>query len=112
MSVASPSDGFAGLIVGINAFELLKFAGRLRASHRSSDLIHKLDNQLLPSVASRNSLLDGLIAADEYCRASALRCDFVLQPVLFTRRAPAGPEVRLARTLRQVYPRYDACSRR
>jgi lysophospholipase L1-like esterase len=107
MSVASPSDGFAGLIVGINAFELLKFVGRLKASHESSDLLQKLDNELLPSVARRNSLLDGLIAADEYCRVSALRCDFVLQPVLLTRRAPIGPEVRLARTLRQVYPRYD-----
>src|SRR5262249_26087544 len=35
MSVASPSDGFAGLIVGINTFELLKFVGRLKASHES-----------------------------------------------------------------------------
>jgi lysophospholipase L1-like esterase len=108
MSVASPSDGFAGLLVGINAFELLKFVGRLTASHASSDLLQRLDNELLPSVARRNSLLDGLIAADEYCRVSALRCDFVLQPVLLTRRAPIGPEIMLARTLRQVYPRYDA----
>src|SRR5262245_33708706 len=107
MSVASSSDGFGGLIVGINAFELLKFVGRIKASHASSDLLQKLDNELLPSVARRNSLLDGLIAADEYCRISALRCDFVLQPVLLTRRAPIGPEIRLTQTLRQVYPRYD-----
>jgi len=106
MSVASPSDGF-GLIVGINAFELLKFVGRLKASHASSDLLQKLDNELLPNASRRNSLLDGLIAADEYCRVSALHCDFVLQPVLLTRRAPIGPEIRLARTLRQVYPRYN-----
>ena len=33
MNVASPPDGFAGLIVGINAFELSKFIGRLTASH-------------------------------------------------------------------------------
>src|SRR5262249_51100755 len=108
MSVASPSDGFAGLIVGINAFELLKFVGRLKASHESSDLLQKLDSELLPSVARRNSLLDGLIAADEYCRVSVLRCDFVLQPVLLIRRTPVGPEIRLARALREVYPRYDA----
>lgn len=106
MSVASPPDGFAGLIIGINAFELSKFIGRL--SHASPGLLQKLDNDLLPSVARRNSLLDGLMAADEYCRISALRCDFVLQPVLLTRRAPIGPEIRLARTLREVYPRYDA----
>jgi lysophospholipase L1-like esterase len=108
MSVAGPSDGFAGLIAGVNAFELLKFIGRLKASHGSPDLLQKLDNDLLPSVARRNSLLDGLMAADEYCRLSALRCDFVLQPVLLTRRAPIGPEIKIARTLREVYPRYDA----
>jgi hypothetical protein len=108
MGVATPPDGFAGLIIGVNAFELLKFIGRLRASHASSDLLQKLDNELLPRVARHNSLLDGLIAADEYCRVSALRCDFVLQPVLLTRSIPIGPEIRLARTLREVYPRYDA----
>src|SRR5262245_11545003 len=108
MGVATPPDGFSGLIVGVNAFELLKFIGRLSASRASSDLLQKLDNELLPSVARRNSLLDGLIAADEYCRVSALRCDFVLQPVLLTRRTPIGPEIMLARTLREVYPRYDA----
>jgi lysophospholipase L1-like esterase len=108
MGVATPPDGFAGLIVGVNAFELLKFIGRLRASHPSSDLLQKLDNELLPSLARRNSLLDGLIAADEYCGVTGLRCDFVLQPVLLTRRAPIGPEIRLVRTLRDVYPRYDA----
>src|SRR5262245_29602947 len=108
MGVATPPDGFSGLIVGVNAFELLKFVGRLRASQESSNLLQKLDNELLPSVARRNSLLDGLIATDEYCRVSALRCDFVLQPVLLTRRTPIGPEIRLARTLRAVYPRYDA----
>ena len=108
MGVATPSDGFAGLIVGVMRFEYLKFIGRLRVSHASSDLLQKLDNELLPSVARRNSLLDGLIAADEYCRVSGLRCDFVLQPVLLARRTPIGPEIKLVRTLREVYPRYDA----
>src|SRR5262245_62908736 len=108
MGVATPPDGFSGLIVGVNAFELVKFIGRLRASQGSSVLLQKLDNELLPGVARRNSLLDGLIAADEYCRVSALRCDFVLQPVLLSRRTPVGPEIKLARTLREIYPRYDA----
>src|SRR5262249_39600813 len=36
------------------------------------------------------------------------RCDFVLQPSLLRRRAPVGPELRIDRTLRSVYPRYDA----
>jgi hypothetical protein len=29
----------------------------------------------------------------ESCRVSALRCDFVLQPVLLARREPIGPEI-------------------
>jgi hypothetical protein len=107
MRIASPPDGFAGLTTGINAFELLKVVGRLSASHASSDLLQKLDNELLPRVTRGNSLLDGLIAADEYCRASGLRCDFVLQPELLRRKTPIGPEIRLTQTLTQVYPRYD-----
>jgi lysophospholipase L1-like esterase len=107
MRIASPPDGFAGLTAGINAFELLKVVGRLSASRGSSVLLQKLDSELLPGVARHNSLLDGLIVADEYCRATALRCDFVLQPELLRRKAPIGPEIRLAQTLRQIYPRYD-----
>jgi hypothetical protein len=107
MSVASPSDGFGGLIAGVNSFELLKFFGRLKASQVPSGLLEKLDNELLPSAARHNSLQDGLIAADEYCHESELRCDFALQPVLLNRKTPIGPEIPLGRTLRQVYPRYD-----
>jgi lysophospholipase L1-like esterase len=107
MRVASPPDGFGGLTAGINAFELLKVVGRLSASHASPDLLQRLDNELLPDVARRNSLLDGLIAADEYCRTSKLLCDVVLQPELLKRKTPIGPEIRLAQTLREVYPRYD-----
>ena len=92
-----PSNGFAG------EFELMKLVGRLRASLTRLQKI----NELLPKVARHDPLLDGLIAADEYCHVSALRCDFVLQPALLTRRAPIGPEIKLAKTLRQLYPRFD-----
>ena len=105
MGMASPADGFGGLIAGVNAFELLKAIGRLKVSAPPA-LLEKLDNELLPGASRRNSLLNGIIAADEYCREIALRCDFVLQPVLLSRRKPIGPEIRLAQTLRQVYPRY------
>ena len=106
MSIANPSDALGSLIAGVNAFELLKVIGRLKAS-ASSELLERLDNELLPKIGEHNSLLDGLIAADRYCRESALRCDFALQPVLLMRKTLIEPEVRVAQTLRQLYPRYD-----
>jgi lysophospholipase L1-like esterase len=36
----------------------------------------------------------------------SISCDFILQPMLPTRREPRGSEIRIARTLNQVYPRY------
>jgi hypothetical protein len=108
MSMVVPPDRIAGLISGVNQVELLKFAGRLKALwlSPSSSLLAQLDTELLPALARGNSLRDGLLAADQYCRDSALRCDFVLQPVLLRRKTPVGPEIRLDNTLRHVYPRY------
>jgi hypothetical protein len=37
-----------------------------------------------------------------------MRCDFMLQPMLLTRRTPIGPEVAITQTLKQFHPRYDA----
>jgi hypothetical protein len=61
----------------------------------------------LPSLTQHNSLRDGVIAAGEYCNAVRISCDFMLQPMLLTRKKWNGPEIRLARALNQVYPRYD-----
>jgi lysophospholipase L1-like esterase len=105
MSVESHSDKLGGL--ANNQFELLKLVGLLKARQASSRLLQKLDSELLPSVARHNSLLEGLSSADEYCRVSALRCNFVLQPVLLTRKVRIGSEIGIARTLNQVWPRYD-----
>jgi lysophospholipase L1-like esterase len=109
ISDAAVQGKYAGLISGVNAFELIKVAGRLNAMlvEPSPSLLAKLDNELLPKLALRNSLRDGVIAAQQYCRALAISCDFALQPMLSTRKRPIGPEVRLAKTLSQVYPRYD-----
>ena len=104
MSVESHSYRFGGLA---NKFELLKLVALLKARQASSSLLKKLDSDLLPNVARHNSLLEGLKSADEYCRVSALSCDFVLQPVLLTRKVPIGPEIRIAQTLEEVWPRYD-----
>jgi lysophospholipase L1-like esterase len=105
---ADRPDGAAGLFVGVNEFELLKVMGRLKVSMSdpSPSALARL-GRLVAGLAQRNSLRDGMIAADEFCRATALTCDFVLQPVLSMRKTPIGPEIRLARTVKQVYPRYD-----
>jgi hypothetical protein len=108
MGVVAPPGGVGGLAAGVSEFELLKAAGRLKAlmSAPSADLPSGLDN-LVADLARGNSLHDGLITADALCRASALDCDFVLQPALLLRKTPVGPEIRLARTIRQAYPRYE-----
>jgi hypothetical protein len=72
----------------------------------SPGLVARLDNDILPKLARDNSLRDGVIAADAYCRAAGIGCDFILQPMLLTRREPRGPEIGVARTLKEVYPRY------
>jgi lysophospholipase L1-like esterase len=111
MDAVAPPDGAAGLLVGVNEFELLKAAGRLKARMSDSAAnVPGLDN-LIADLARRNSLRDGVIAADAFCHASALACDFVLQPVLLMRNTPVGPETTLARTIRQVYPRYQEAFR-
>jgi hypothetical protein len=101
-------DDLGRLFSGVNAFELIKVAGRLQTMWRgpSSELLAELDNQTLPELAQRNTLKDGLIAANDYCRRLTLRCDVVLQPVLLARSKPRGPEIVLVRSHEQLYPRY------
>jgi lysophospholipase L1-like esterase len=109
LSHAVPEDRFAGPLRGVNAFELIKVAGRLNSMlvGPSPSLLATLDNETLPKLAQHNSLRDGVIAADAYCRALKISCDFFLQPMLLTRKKPRGPEIMVAQTLNQVYPRYD-----
>lgn len=109
MANAVPPDHLSGLLSGVNAFELIKVAGRLKAilADPPPSLLARFDVDILPRLAQRNTLRDGLIAADEYCRAIAVHCDFMLQPMLLTRKRPVGPEVRVAQTLELIYPRYE-----
>jgi hypothetical protein len=98
------------LVGGPHAFELIKFAHRLSAKFLAPDaaLLNKIDNEVLPRLARTNSLRDGIAAATAYCRTAAMRCDFMLQPMLLARSTPIGPEVAITRALRQFHPRYDA----
>jgi len=51
------------------------------------------------------------MAANAYCRAATLHCDFVLMPLLVTRQSPIGTEAKLAQTFGGLYPRLDVLAR-
>jgi hypothetical protein len=109
LAEAAPQNGFQGMAGGANAFELVKATGRLvaRWGGGSPSMAARFDDQVLPMLARHNTLREGLIEAGEYCRATMIVCDVMLQPMLLTRKVPRGSEVEIARTLRQIYPRYE-----
>jgi lysophospholipase L1-like esterase len=98
------------LLAGPHALELIKVTHRLSAKFLAPDraLLARMDDEILPRLARTKALRDGIAAASAYCRAATMRCDFMLQPMLLTRRTPIGPEVAIAQTLKQLHPRYDA----
>ena len=95
-------------------FELIKTASRLQAisSEPSGQLLQWLDDVALPASLKSNTLRESMVAADQYCRAVKLRCDFALQPMLFGRKTHSGTEVDLLRTFANVYPRIDVLNAR
>jgi hypothetical protein len=95
------------------SFELIKAAHRAIALWEGtpSKILARLDRDILPRIAQHSSLRKGIIAANEYCETVSLRCSFVLQPILPTRKYPVGPEVRVARTLELAFPRLGATTR-
>lgn len=112
---ASATSGRSGPWIG-NAvtFELIKVAVRLQAmwSEPAPQMLQWLDNELLPAALKNNILRDAIAAADDYCRTAKLRCDFVLQPMMYERKTHAGAEARMAQTLARIYPRIDVLSAR
>jgi hypothetical protein len=96
MATAGPQG--PQLLGGAHAFELIKVAHRFSGKYLPPDnaLLARIDNEVLPGLAHSNTLRDG-IAAAAYCRTAAMRCDFMLQPMLLTRRNPVGPEVAMGR---------------
>ena len=87
-------------------FELVKAARRFSGlwSRSSPADLARLDD-VLPRLVRDNSLREGIIAADAYCSAAGLQCDFALQPLLLMRKPRVGPEDRIADTLERLYPR-------
>ena len=87
-------------------FELVKAARRLSAVLKgpSPTAVVEFERHLLPRILQNSSLRQGMIAADKYCRAAALRCEFALQPTLVTRKNRVAPETKMTRTFELVFP--------
>jgi hypothetical protein len=96
----------------IASFELYKTINLIRTTWfvSSPDRLARIE-QSLSGVAKTNRLTEGMIAANDYCRAAALRCDFVLMPLLATRQSPVGTEIKLAQTYGRMYPGLDILTR-
>jgi hypothetical protein len=108
--MANPKKQMYDATEGLTSFELVKAAARLiqTASDPSVGTLDRQGHEMLVHVHQVNRLRAGLTTADEYCNAIHLRCDFVLQPLLFTRARPVGPEIHLIRTFRLLYPGFAA----
>jgi lysophospholipase L1-like esterase len=89
----------------IASFELYRTLDRIRTHWigPSPDRLARIE-QSLAGVPKANRLTDGIMAANDYCRAVALRCDFVLTPLLASRRTPIGTETRLVQWTQNMYP--------
>jgi hypothetical protein len=91
----------------IAGFELYRTIERIRLTWFgvSADRLAQVDARLASYSAQKGSeLADGIVAADSYCTEAALRCDFVLQPLVLFRQSPSGTELRIAQTYLRQYP--------
>jgi hypothetical protein len=101
--------GNAPSLHSIARFELVRTAVRLSAAIFGDQAIlpedweHKVLSRLRQDSAFRQSI----IAASDYCKSTALRCDFVLQPSIFDRKTPFGREARMRAAIAQVNPSLD-----
>jgi hypothetical protein len=96
----------------IASFELYRTIDRIRTTwfDPSPDRLARIEQSLF-RVAKSNRLTEGILAADDYCRSAALRCDFVLMPLLPVRQPKVGTETRLAQTYARLYPGLDVLAR-
>ncbi len=99
-------------INGLASFELVKTAARFMQTltEPSPAVVAQMQDKVRSRVRDNNPLRAGLMAADQYCRSTGLRCDFVLQPLLFTRAHPVGPELRLVQMFRRLYPGFGVAA--
>ena len=92
-----------------NPLELIKVIRALQAKFikPSEGFLAHVDAEVLPNLQQNNSLIKGMAEARSYCRQQRLQCEFVLQPMLLLRKNPVGPEITLARSIKQLEPRWD-----
>ena len=113
LSQANAPRSFGSLADESSGFELFKAAQRIAAMSGgpSPRLPAHLDQNVLLQPIRDNSLREGIHAAATYCENEHLRCDFFLQPLIFTRHPPRGPEAAMARTFGRIYPGFDVLSK-
>ncbi len=111
---ANQGRGFGWLTSEATAFELIKATVRYLAvsGEPSAQRLAHLDGEVLPSILRDSSLREGIRKANAYCEEEKLRCDFVLQPLIFTRENPPPAEARMLRNLNRLYPRLGVLSKR
>jgi lysophospholipase L1-like esterase len=108
-AITPPETRPPRLLDGGNSFELIKVIRVLQAKFikPSEGFLAHLDTEVLPKLLQNNSLIIGMAEARTYCRQERLQCEFVLQPMLLLRKNPVGPEIALARSIKQLEPRWD-----
>jgi lysophospholipase L1-like esterase len=89
----------------VAVFELYKTIDRIQNSWSETPPARMAQiDALISTKAGKNQLVDGVVAANEFCREVGLRCDFVLQPLTVARRSSKGTEAKLAQTYSRLYP--------
>ena len=108
-AITPPEARPARLLDSGTSFELIKVIRALQAKFikPSEGFLAHLDAEVLPKLRQNNSLIIGMAEARTYCRQERLQCEFVLQPMLLLRKNPVGPEIALARSIKQLEPRWD-----
>jgi lysophospholipase L1-like esterase len=111
---SNKARGLGWLTAGSTAFELIKATQRFLAvsGDPSPQLLAHLDKDVLAPTLQNNPLSEGIRAANAYCDREKIRCDFVLQPLIFTRKKPPASEVRMLRNIDRLYPRLGLLGQR
>jgi hypothetical protein len=88
---------------GFTSLELFKAWTRL-AARLNSPAMNAPDARDQSRMRQSHSLSAEIVAATEYCHMAGLKCDFALQPWLFTHAHRAGTESALMHTVKAMYP--------
>ena len=105
MNRSDTTEGLGELTAQTTGFELIKAARRLLAL--SFDRPAPVDQEGAASVARSNSLRERIAAARSYCDGTGLRCDFFLNPLIFTCKSAFCLQSPMAGAAARVYPGMD-----